>query len=433
MKEHKNACLTATAFLGALTLAAPCVAAAATPVYTVVMDAGSSGTRAFLFEIIPGPYPVITEIASHKAIEGDEGLDDFLNGIGGVGRNLGPADVGKAVIGPLLDAVEPKLKALGVKDGDVVVDLLATAGMRSVLKPIGTHEPSEVDAYYQGIRSFITTKGFKAGEVRTTDGSAEEGLWTWIDLNNRYRDVFRSDKQPVGVVEVGGSSMQVSYPTTAAADPAKNIYPVSINGKTFSVFDRTYIGLGQDDARKSMRLQSPPDDGGARCFPSGLKVEQESGDMIAGKLVTIKSTAAFKADDCIASFGTIIEGRLSALGNPQVETSLSPFYGISAVRFAFEEMNATAQLPNPQTLSEAIKAKCVAEGSVSNFKISKKFGQRGCASASYIYALLYGKTGLFHDKPESFKTTVSEKVSVDGKPAGSISWTTGYLLQKYAK
>jgi hypothetical protein len=409
--------------------------AAAEPavVYTAVIDAGSSGSRIFLYEIVPGPYPLIKEIAKHKGVAGDEGIDDFLNHLGGTTKDLGPDAVGEAVIGPLLEAIAPTLKARGVRDGDVVVDLLATAGMRSTLKPIGSHDPAEVDAYYDGIRRFITKKGFAAGEVRTTDGSAEEGLWTWIDVNNRYRDAFRTEKSPVGVVEVGGSSMQVSYPTTAAPDPSKNIYAVTINGKTFSVFDRTYIGLGQDDARKTMRMETPPADGGVRCFPTGMQPAEDSGDIIGGELVRIAGPAKFDPSRCLDSYSAIIAKRFSELGDPVIANSTSPFYGISAVRYAFEEIGATPQIPSQAGLSETVAAKCVPDGAVANFKISKKYGQRACASAAYIEALLYGPSGLFHANPDQFKTTVADQVVVDGKVSGSISWTTGYLLQKYAK
>lgn len=409
------------------------VPAAADTVYTAVIDAGSSGTRISLYQVVPGPYPVIEEIAKHKGVAGDEGIDDFLNRLGGAEKNLGPDAVGTAVIGPLLDAVAPALRQRGVRDGDVVVDLLATAGMRSALKPIGTHEPSEIAAFYDGIRRFITARGFSAGDIRTVDGSAEEGLWTWIEVNNRYRDAFRSDKAPIGIVEVGGSSMQVSYPTSAAPDPARNIYAVTINGRTFSVFDRTYLGLGQDDARRAMRQETPPADGGARCFPTGMKPAQDSGDIIDGQRMRISGPAKFDAVTCIASYTGIIKARLSEDGDPGVAGSTGPFYGIASVRYAFEEIDAAGQIPSPAGLSGAIATKCAPAGAVGNFRIDKKFGQHACPSAAYIDALLYGPAGLFHGDPSLFKSTIADRVVVDGKPAGTISRTMGYLLQKYAR
>ncbi|HWJ73787.1 MAG TPA: hypothetical protein VNX29_11530 [Kaistia sp.] len=260
-------CLGAMAVSGPLKIAE--AYAESSIVYTAVIDAGSSGSRIALYEVRPGTYPEVRAIGQRKRIPGDEGIDNFLDHRGGVDKNLGPDAVGEAVIGPLLDAVAPALKERGVRDGDVIVDLLATAGMRSMLKPIGTHDPAEIEAFYDGIRHFIAKKGFAVGDIRTIDGSAEEGLWTWIDVNDRYRDAFRGDKAPVGVVEIGGSSVQVSYPTAAAPDAAKNIYAVTINDRSFSVFDRSYIGLGPDDARKAMRIETRPAMAGDAVSPPG--------------------------------------------------------------------------------------------------------------------------------------------------------------------
>lgn len=111
---------------------APCVADAA-PIYTAVIDAGSNGTRISLYEVVPGRYPLIREIASHKGVAGDEGIDDVMNHVGGLAKTLGLDAMGEALIGPLLETVAPALKGRGVRDGDVVVDILATAAANSVL------------------------------------------------------------------------------------------------------------------------------------------------------------------------------------------------------------------------------------------------------------------------------------------------------------
>ncbi|WP_421695967.1 hypothetical protein [Aestuariivirga sp.] len=405
--------------------------AQASPLYRVVIDAGSSGSRIYLFEVTPGPYPIVKQLAAFKGVKGDDGLDNFLDGRGGVEKNLGPEAVGSAMLSPLLREIQPKLDELKVSHKDVTVDLLATAGMRSVQKPIGEHDVAAVDAFYAKVRAAIEVEGFPAGEVRTTDGSAEEGIWTWVDLNDRYRDAFRSTKQPVGIVEVGGSSLQVSFPIDGLPNPAANVYEVKINGRSFSVFDRTYIGLGQDDARKAMRVLDPPADGGSQCFPTGMTAAQDEGDFVGGKHITIKGTAVFDAKACAASYAQIISGPFVRLGKPDVASSISPFYGISAARYALEEIGASPQLPSEKSIADTIARKCAVKDAVANFKITSKYAQRACAGAAYIQALLYGSEGLFHDKPELFKSTIADKVEVDPASTGTITWTRGYLLQKY--
>lgn len=401
--------------------------------YRIVVDAGSSGSRLYLYEVRTGPYPEIQQVMSFKGIPGDEGIDEFLDNAGGVNRDTGLEGVGKAVITPLLEKAIPALAERGAKPENVTVDFLATAGMRSAMKPVGKHDPDAAQALYDQIRKSIVAEGFAAGEVRTTDGSAEEGLWTWIDVNDRYRDAFSKGNAPVGVVEVGGSSMQISFPTLAAVDPAANVYSVSINGRSFNVFAKTYLGLGQDDARKAMRVMDPPADGGARCFPTGMMTEDDIGDVIGGTRVRINGTARYDAKACGASYASLLKEHFKATGQPDIAGSEVPFYGIAAIRYAFEEMNATPQLPSPGGFAEAISRNCATPDAVRNFNMRKGFSQQICSSATYVWELLYGAEGLFSGNASQFKTAVTDQISIVPGVEGTISWTRGYLLQKFGR
>jgi hypothetical protein len=49
--------------------------------------------------------------------------------------------------------------------------------------------------------------------------------------------------------------MQVSFPVAGNADPANNRYAVTIGGKSVTVYNKTFLGLGQDLARRSMAAQ----------------------------------------------------------------------------------------------------------------------------------------------------------------------------------
>lgn len=399
--------------------------------YRIVVDAGSSGSRIYLYEVETGPCPEIKQVMSFKGIQGDEGIDEFLDNVGGVNRDTGIEGVGEAIITPLLEKAIPALAERGAKPEDVTVDFLATAGMRSAIKPVGKHDPESVQALYDQIRKSIVAEGFAAGEVRTTDGSAEEGLWTWIDVNDRYRGAFSKDNAPVGVVEVGGSSMQISFPTLAPVDPAANVYSVSINRKSFNVFAKTFLGLGQDDARKAMRVMDPPADGGARCFPTGMMAEDDIGDVVDGRVVRMSGAARYDAEACGASYASILRKHFGEAGRPEVLESKVPFYGIAAIRYAFEDMNATPQLPSQQGLAAAILKNCAALGSAGNFNMKERFSQQSCSSATYVWELLYGANGLFSSNASQFKTAVADQISVVPGVEGTISWTRGYLLQKY--
>lgn len=97
------------------------------------------------------------------------------------------------------------------------------------------------------------------GSFKTINGNSEEGLWSWINLNDVYYNTFetqgRCGDAPIGDVEVGGSSMQIAIPVpnTSVANDDNNIYQVNINGCAIKIYSKTILGLGGDDARKFMR------------------------------------------------------------------------------------------------------------------------------------------------------------------------------------
>lgn len=409
------------------------VEAAEKVVYTAVVDAGSSGTRLRLYKVKPGPYPAVKEIASFENDDAEDGIDDFINNVGGPCRCLGPDKVGETVFKPLLASAQTELAKHGVTPATVTVDVLATAGMRRVEKPIGTHTAKEVAAFYDGIRTYIAGRGFVAGAARTTDGSREEGVWSWVDLNDNYREAFTTKTKPVGIVEVGGSSMQVSYPTAKPVDAAKNVYAVTLNGKTFNVFSRTFLGLGQDDTRREMRVANPPANGGASCFPTGLTPEEDVGDFVDDKLVKISTTAKYNAAACSNTFAGILDRIFARDGNPRVERSTGVFYGVSAVRFTLEGIGVSPDAPTQKALNTAIREKCAPPGAVDNFDLANRYDVQLCASATYQKALLYGPSGLFHADPRRFVKAAANEIEVNGKKRTMVSWTRGYLLLKFSR
>lgn len=260
------------------------------PIYTMVFDAGSSGTRVNFYKVVPGNggYPQITLLDNQKFK--DNGINDFLSGNGTINTaswtatsstglpptytapgcnmtssssNGGPNDVSPCVIQPLLDSMAGAMAAAGVTASQVKVELFATAGMRTMaLFNGGNYSDSQIASFYDTMKNYTqSTKGFTVGEFRTSNGNSEEGVWTWINLNDQYYNAFGGNTtyytgNPTtrGDFEVGGSSMQVAFPTASIApSDANNVYSVTINGRSYNVFSKTYLGLGGDDARKFMR------------------------------------------------------------------------------------------------------------------------------------------------------------------------------------
>lgn len=253
----------------------------ATPIYTAVFDAGSSGTRVSLYKVTPGSKALIEGIGKAGFDYEDSGINDFMSGKGWIDAsalpngavpagcsgttNLGQNQVGPCVLQPLLDYVTTKLPQ-GVNASDVKVELFATAGMRTEdIKNGGAFTTAQIINFYDNImKPYVRTTPLSGGavysnvgEFKTINGNSEEGVWSWINLNDVYYNTFATQgscgTSQIGDFEVGGSSMQVAFPVNAAPTESGNVYNVNINGCSINVYSKTFLGLGGDDARKFMR------------------------------------------------------------------------------------------------------------------------------------------------------------------------------------
>lgn len=404
------------------------------PRYEAVLDAGSGGTRLFLYRVIPGSYPIVLKVLeSENSIQpngsSEDGIDNFT-----CGNQVGyspPGSVAPQVITPLLNTLSSTLLTLNIPNNQVTVNLLATAGMRTSEITCGQ---GAVNGLYGIIRQDIVSAGFRAGDVRTSNGDSEEGVWTWISLNDFRNNIFKDPSRPtvnsvpVGVVEVGGSSAQISYPTSLAPNSAQNIYRVSINGNNFSVFNRTYLGLGSTDARKSMRGTSgSPNAFSNRCFPTGLTVD--AGD---SGFANMNSPGAYNFITCAGFYLHYISSTIAATsgGDPVITNSTGKFVGTGGAYFATDywSLNNSPNLLQPTTISQ-----CANVGNFPRIDLDENT-QTQCSNASYINVLIYNSSvGLFKSNPALFEGTVSVKSGRGASTSTFISWTKGFLMSKYTR
>ena len=253
------------------------------PIYTAIFDAGSSGTRISLYEVTPGLKATIMPKGRTGFNYDDNGINDFMSGQGSISTsglpnqqlpsgcsgtsNLGQRDVGPCVLQPLLDYVTTQLPT-GVSSGSVKIELFATAGMRTEdIKNGGAFTSAQIANFYDNImKPYVRTTQLtggatysNVGDFKTINGNSEEGVWSWINLNDVFYNTFTTQgscgNAPIGNFEVGGSSMQVVFPVINSRTPSDsaNIYNVNVNGCSINVYSKTYLGLGGDDARKFMR------------------------------------------------------------------------------------------------------------------------------------------------------------------------------------
>ena len=484
---------------------------AVSPVYTTIFDAGSSGTRLSFYKVIPGNggYPQINKLFEKEY--NDNGINDFLNGNGSIelvdkygesvlpggvrpagctggesqtiGQqiqiiNLGESDVSPCVLAPLLESQDTVLAANGLTRAQVKTELFATAGMRTEdMRNGGSYTTLQITDYYQMMKSYVAGMGFATGEFKTINGNSEEGVWTWINLNDYYYNIFggnptvsKTIQQPVGDFEVGGSSMQIAFPTNTTPSNEGNIYPVAINGKTFNVYSKTILGLGGDDARKYVRAYGYNNqNGGLDCFATGATVSSTTEDSgIALYPSTLLTPNIFPANTVTTSpWFTLSSAALNLTGNPNfnltncsskynvvesqvvslarnnngtenlgdtatvaslkttLQTSTGPFVGIDNFYYTADDLNlAESTNFNPTTFETALTTKCA-----SSISGEKLFQQAICPNGTFMDSFLFGTNGLFNGSSATFAGVLAPKQN----GTTVLTWTRGYLLQKYAK
>lgn len=481
------------------------------PVYTTIFDAGSSGTRLSFYKVIPGNggYPQISKLFEKEY--NDNGINDFLNGngtielvdkngqntlpggvrpancTGGVSQvngqqvqivNLGESDVAPCVLAPLLVVQDMALSESGLTRAQVKTELFATAGMRTEdQRNGGSFTTAQIAAYYQTMKTYVAGMGFATGEFKTINGNSEEGVWTWINLNDYYYNIFGGNptvsstiQQPVGDFEVGGSSMQIAFPTNLAPNGESNVYPVSINGKTFNVYSKTILGLGGDDARKYVRAYNYSNqNGGLDCFATGATISNTTEDSgialypstmlipnifpantvttapwftLSNTDLNLTGAASFNLTTCSSKYnivesqvvslarnnsGTYNEGNMATLATlkTSLQNSTRPFVGLDNFYYTADDLNVAESTGfNPTTLVSNLETKCA-----TTIPGNKLFQQAICANGTFMNSFLFGSTnGLFNNSSAQFAGVLPSKVN----GVTVLTWTRGYLLQKYA-
>lgn len=200
-------------------------------------------------------------------------------------------------------------------------------------------------------------------------------------------------------MEVGGSSLQLTFPTDEDPAAVPHVHAVEINGRKFAVSCRSFLGLGQDDARKEMRSRLGPE-GSAVCFPGGFLAAVDHGDVVDG-------------------VGT---HRLAEAGVPGLRHARGDFVGIDGVYYATEYWDIDE---DPERLADAIRGHC---GTVTNFPgiDAQEFVQMQAANATYVHGLM---RRLFAGTGRRLIRAVPSRRDGDTMP----TWTRGYLLARHSR
>lgn len=224
--------------------------------YGCVIDAGSSGSRIYLYR-----WP--------KEEEGEAEVQKLLTKVEQEAlfsdeRSVGISDERGVVL--LEDELLPAAKSAlpsGVELGDVPIYLGATAGVRLA---------SDADDIMDRVRSLLHASGFLFRDdwARTISGD-EESVFGWLVANYLVNDgSFPDDLTTYGALDLGGASTQISV-----AVGGKDRYPLRIGNLHYPLYTESYLGYGADQARVRYddKFLLPSSSKVSPCYPIGYTNE----------------------------------------------------------------------------------------------------------------------------------------------------------------
>lgn len=387
--------------------------------YFAVIDAGSSGSRIYLYEGIATKDKLVVNALLEFEIDEIPGLSTFVEQ---------PNLAGEDGIGPLINKLGQTLTAENISRENVPVYVLATAGMRNA----ETTNPDVISAIYADVSDFITAQGFEAAEVETISGK-REAVYAWADVNFSS-GVFTGKAKPIGIVEVGGASSQIAFPTQTSGI---NTVSLSIRDTEYQVFGVSYLGMGVNDARAGILTETDAI-AGSPCFPNNsVGAEPVTYDK-KNSIPIAASVSNFDFSHCAELYSSYLDTaaqrpvNLDGSGGliPQQISSIdgfssSNFVGLSAINFTIEDFNLGSTTDESTELHNTVNKLCAGpdawsavaqlfEGEVSSFS------ENACANGTYTHTWVFSPHGLGLN---------SEQLTAVGEVGGnSPTWTRGFAL-----
>lgn len=124
---------------------------------------------------------------------------------------------------------------------NIPVYFYATAGMRLLSKP-------KQNQLYSFVQNWFGEHGdWQLNSSKTISGS-EEGVYGWLAVNYQLERLQNTMAEPVGVMDMGGASVQVSFPVKREAiAKQEDVQEIDLYGRHFKLFTHSFLGLGQTE------------------------------------------------------------------------------------------------------------------------------------------------------------------------------------------
>lgn len=392
--------------------------------YAVVIDAGSSGTRVWVYKWLP-------------VIEGLPEFDYILKKRTNPGISESADDTVKLQYTVATLIVQAAEVVPASKQPSTPVYLLATAGMRYLLEDQASEVVDRI--HFMLLNSTLNPFFYqRKNNIRILSGE-EEAAFAWIAVNY-MKGAFKSNstekayKRTYGVMEMGGASTQIAF-VPKGPILAKH-FPIRIAGERYPLYSNSYLHYGQDSVEawiKDQLVNEAKVTGKTEgvltnpCFNTGTDEEYKNFKMLGqadkNKCALMLGKLVFKAplDSCHpkpCGVGTVYQPSIS---------QDQRFYALSVFPIVFRELGITTKENtgpvNFNNLLNASSAYC--QRNYNELKVGvkesrHKFLYKPCYMGLYVAQLLTKGYGLPVDSENVYSL---EKINDK-----SVDWTLGALI-----
>ena len=220
--------------------------------YTAVIDAGSSGSRIYLYRVEDRGAGKVPNLIQTGNIKVEPGLSSYA---------ANPQQAGESLL-PLIDYALQHLPS-GVQES-TTLHLFATAGMRELSEDSRNSVMAAVRIYLEANTPFI----FDGATDAMTIAGAYEGLYGWMAVNY-IQDQFDPAGDREGIMEMGGASTQIAFLSNDGG--SRTLYR-QFNGKKYVIYSKSFLGFGQNSIFQTVLGLDPfnPDDNEGSKHPACL-------------------------------------------------------------------------------------------------------------------------------------------------------------------
>lgn len=408
-------------------------------VYSVMIDAGSTGTRAqvFAFRHLPGQKGLILD---------DSEVFKMKKSIAALGT--GTVGSGGVFFKPLMEKLRKKIPGVRRRQRTPIA-LHATAGLRLIGE-------EQAETALEEARKALNISGFLFQEdwVSILEEQEEAShAWTTVNFLKGHFHGHKGITKRLGALDLGGASMQMVFEREngdeavdtgeedddnlegrneapenedLAGDDAVSIeeadYTVSVFGDDYPLHSTSHLGLGLFDFTKKLYTLFDREgvlEEGNPCFRKGkvfANKELRFGVPGTEESRTVTMTGDGDFERCVASAEITIATFSKLRSKKSVLPKGKPFYAFAY----FYDRTVRLGLPITPT-----KAQLIAKGrelceTPPDVRVERDFDQ-ACAEFSYVYTLLK----IFTDDFASKDVQIRFEQYIDGHMLG---WALGAAL-----